>query len=139
MTDTRETLTTKKSRLTRQQLAAADLENLMLDERFRRFLFTVLDTSGMFTGNYQPDGRNHAFAEGRRSLGLDILRTAEHYAGPHALLRILEAEEKTQKEAPNGSRTDYNDERNRELGGGDDLREPGTGLVYLDYGPAGSD
>ena len=123
-----------KTVITRAQQAALDFEGLMLDQRFLRTLYTILETAGMFTGNFHSDGRIHAMSEGRRSLGADILRTAERYAGPEALMRILAEEMKTLQESPHGNGSDYSRERNRELGGPDpDLREPGTGLTYLSY------
>jgi hypothetical protein len=137
--DDRETLSIKpKGQSTREQIARADWEKLFLDKSFLRVVFTILKTAGMFTGNFQPVERTHAFLEGRRSLGFDILRTAEKYLGPDALLRILEAESSTLKEAPSGRRTDYPDRRTDELGSVDnDVRQPGTGLVFLDYAGPG--
>jgi hypothetical protein len=89
----RETLSVRaKAKPSREQMAEFDWQQLALQPHFLRMLFTILQTSGMFTGNFQPDERTHAFLEGRRSLGFDILRTAEKYLGPDALLRILTAE-----------------------------------------------
>jgi hypothetical protein len=131
----------RSSRLTREALAAADWEKMFIDPAFRRIVYTILETAGMFTGNFHSDGRIHAAREGRRSLGLDILRTAETYLGPEALPLILSEEMKTLKEAPHANRQrnrDYADRRRTELGPVDvDLREPGTGLSYLDYGSDG--
>src|SRR6476469_2112898 len=100
MSEERETLSIRAPN-TREQLAAADWRALLSDEKFLRVVFTILDLSGMFTGNFRPDQRTHAFFEGRRSLGLDILRTAEKYLGRDALNRILQADMKNPKEAPN--------------------------------------
>jgi hypothetical protein len=121
---------------TRQQLAALDFENLMLEPRFKRFLFTVLETAGMSASDFHADSRIHAFRAGRRSLGLDILRTAEAYLGLNAMALILEAEILAQQETSNAARSDYHEQRIAELGG-DDLREPGTGLTYLHYPNSG--
>lgn len=122
----------------RSALAAADFESLMLEPKFKRFLFTVLHTAGMFTGNFHPDGRIHAAREGRRGLGLDILRTAERYVGPNALALILEAETLAQLETHDATQSDYHERRIAELGG-EELREPGTGLTFLDYNdPSGT-
>jgi hypothetical protein len=119
----------------RGQLARRDLEELMLDERFLRFLSTVLETAGIHTGAYGSDGRHLVFAEGRRSLGFDILRSAETIR-PDALLAILQAELNALKGHPDG-RPSY--DRNHELDTDDDGpvgadgRDPGTGLVFADY------
>jgi hypothetical protein len=138
MSDDREILSVKpKRRLSKHQfrglIAESDWVHLMDQPQFQRTLFTILDTAGMYTGNFQSDGRTHAFLEGRRSLGLDILRTAEKYLGADAHLRILSAENETQKGAPNGHGTDDRDDDDGDDGNGDTLREPGRGLVYLDY------
>ena len=122
------------SKPSRATLAAMDFENLMLDPKFKRFLFTVLDNAGMFSGNFHPDGRIHAAREGRRGLGLDILRTAERYVGPNALALIIEAEILALQETTNAPRSDYLEQRISELGGSDGLREPPGGkLAFLSY------
>jgi len=128
----RETLTARRP--TREQLAQSDWQTLLHDEKFLRVLFTIMELAGMFTGNFQSDQRTHAYFEGRRSWGLDILRTAEKYLGPTALKCIVDAEMKTLQEAPSDrSRTGYAEHRNRELGG-DDLDERSNENVrYLDY------
>lgn len=132
----------RSARLTREQLAAADWESLMLQPAFKRTLYTILQSASILHGAYGTDGRHLPFAEGRRSLGFDILRTAERYAGPEALLLILSEEMKTQKEAPhaNRKRSDYQRQRNAELGGPDGSSpgiDPGEGLVFLDYSTDG--
>ncbi len=121
------------SKLTREQLAVLDFQDLAQNDKFLRVIWTILDTAGMFTGNYQPDGRNHAFAEGRRSLGLDILRSTEKALGQDALQRILEAENKTLKEAPSARRTADSDDRNPDRDDGSNV-DHGHGIRYLDYG-----
>lgn len=119
----------------RGQLARRDLEELMLDQRFLRFLSTVLETAGIHTGAYGSDGRHLAFAEGRRSLGFDILRSAE-VIRPDALLAILQAELDALKGHPDGRPTHY--DRNLDLDDDDgpvgaDGRAPGTGLVHAEF------
>lgn len=109
----------------------------MLRPDFKRFLYTIFETSGMFTGNFHSVDRIHAMSEGRRSLGLDILRTAERYAGPEALQLILAEEMKTLKETTSGKRSTSTNDRSTELDdgtGGGRPRAVGSGLTYLDYG-----
>ncbi|MFL6728112.1 MAG: hypothetical protein ACJ8FS_16595, partial [Sphingomicrobium sp.] len=69
MSDKRETLSIKAPSAAKQRirdlLAESDLVHLSAQPQFLRTLFTIFELAGMFTGNYQPDGRNHAFAEGR--------------------------------------------------------------------------
>ena len=74
----------------RADLNRRDLEALSQDPRFLRFLFTVLDAAGIYASTY--GSRDHlAFAEGRRSLGFDMLRTVE-MTRPDAQLAVLQAE-----------------------------------------------
>jgi hypothetical protein len=75
-------------KLTRRQIADLDIEALMLEPKFLRFLSTIRMIAGIETVAYGPDDRHLHFAEGRRSLWCDILRTAE-LARPEALLLIL--------------------------------------------------
>jgi hypothetical protein len=87
----------------------------------------------MFTGAYGTDGRHLPFAEGRRSLGFDIIRSAER-TRPDALAAILATEMTALKEYPDGNthkRTDELDDNDKPIGA--DGRAPGTGLAYLDY------
>jgi hypothetical protein len=125
-------------KITREQLAALDMEALLLDERFLRFLSTVRLTAGIETVAYGPADRHLFFMEGRRSLWCDILRTAER-AQSEALLLILTEEMKASKETQYGRRK-YNrlDTDDPEPGTGSQS-EPGSGLAgYLDYSDAGS-
>ena len=64
-------------KLTRKQIADLDIEALMLEPKFLRFLSTIRMIAGIETVAYGPDDRHLHFAEGRRSLWCDILRTAE--------------------------------------------------------------
>lgn len=83
----------------RAELAERDVENLMLDPRFLRFISTTLETSGMLQPAYGADGRNLPYMEGRRSLGFDILSTLEAHR-PDALVLVLQAELTALKENP---------------------------------------
>src|SRR5687767_5415711 len=110
-------------RISRADLAKHDIEALMLDEKFLRFLSTIRLVAGIETVAYGPDSRHLHFAEGRRSLWCDMLRMAETDR-PEALLLILEAELKASKETSNGRR-----KYNRLDTDSDDVRrpEPGSG------------
>lgn len=83
----------------------------------------------MFTGTYGTDGRHLPYAEGRRSLGFDILRSVELVAGPDALLRVLEAGTKAQKEYHDDT---PKDDTNGELDAPRE-RDVARGLQFIDY------
>lgn len=118
------------------ELHKADLTALAADERFQRFLFTVFTSAPMFTGTYGIDGRHLPFAEGRRSLGFDILRSVELVAGPDALLHILAAGTKAQKEYQDDiSKNDPNKELDE-----DGPRQRDEPVPFIDYSaPLASD
>lgn len=55
-----------------------DMQLLMALPEFKRFLFRAIQTSGLFQiSTNGSDGRDLVFYEGRRSMGLDLLRDAE--------------------------------------------------------------
>lgn len=111
------------------QLHAADLAALSADERFKRFLFTVFSSAPMFNGTYGTDGRHLAYAEGRRSLGFDILRSVELVAGPDALAQIIAAGTNAQKEYQDDvSKDDQNEELDAPR-----QRDVAAGLDFIDY------
>ena len=61
----------------REQLRKADLEFLTARPEFRRFLFRVIQSAGIFSSTTDgADGRNLE-REGRRNLGLEILDWAD--------------------------------------------------------------
>lgn len=63
-----------------------DMAELLELPAFRRFVFKSIQMAGILSAaTTGADGRDLAFAEGRRSLGLDILRAVE--AGQPAPLR----------------------------------------------------
>jgi hypothetical protein len=53
-----------------------DMVFLMGRPEFRRHLLTIIRASAIHASAYGSDGRNLPYSEGRRSLGLDILRDA---------------------------------------------------------------
>lgn len=120
------------AKVSRQELARLDIEALMLNDKFLRFLSTIRLVAGIETVAYGPDSRHLHFMEGRRSLWCDILRTVE-LAQPDALLRILTEEMNTSKETASGRRK-YN---RLDIDDGD---SGSGGLAFVDYGkPAGGD
>jgi hypothetical protein len=124
-------------RLTRAELARNDVESLMLDPKFLRFLSTIRLTAGIETVAYGPEDRHLHFAEGRRSLWCDILRTAE-LAQPEALLLILTEEMKAAKETTRGRPRKYDRLRTDDDGDPAAERDRANGLDgYLDYREAG--
>lgn len=88
-----------------------DMTELLGSAAFRRFLFRSIQMAGILgISSNGRDGRDLAFSEGRRSLGLDILRDVD--AGqpaplrhPHSIMTLIAAlrEEVDQplKEKPN--------------------------------------
>lgn len=104
---------TLKPRVTREMQQESDTLALMQDERFHRFLFTILSECGMFSGSFHSEDGVLHFGEGRRSLGLDILSTVAEVVGgkERALALILQAEMKTQEEVTHDNR-DYDDRSN---------------------------
>ena len=111
------------------ELHKSDLEALSADPKFLRFLFTVFSSAPMFTGTYGTEGRHLAYAEGRKSLGFDMLRSVELVAGPETLLRIIEAGTKAQKEYQDDISTD---KTNEELDA-PRQRDRAAGLDFIEY------
>lgn len=104
----------------RDFLAKNDAENLLLDDKFCRWLFTILDIAHITTGYFQPEVAGLAFGEGRRALGLDILNDLAAKTGQskeEVLNRILSIEIKTQKEVQNAKRKNHSIARLDELDG----------------------
>ena len=115
----RETLSARPvrqpKRVSLDDMVALDIENLMLIPAFRRFCFTIFRDCGMYTGSFHSEAAFLAYAEGRRSLGLDILGRLAH-ASPDAHIAIL-TEVQPLQEASNGRRKRY--DRNDLDGDGD--------------------
>ena len=66
----------------------ADLQALFDRPAFRRWLLRLIHRSGILQSTFGADSRTAAYADGRRSLGLELLN---ELAGiePQALARIL--------------------------------------------------
>jgi len=121
------------AKITREQLALNDVEALLLDAKFLRFLSTIRATARIETVAYGPDSRHLHFAEGRRSLWCDILRTVE-LSSPDALLRILTEEMVALKENSNGRRKYNRLDTDDGTDTGGSTPDAGGGLAgYLDY------
>ena len=103
------------------------MTQLMALPAFRRFLFRSIQNAGLLSqtavSTNGSDGRDLAFAEGRRSLGFDLLRDAEaalavplqHPLSLLTLLSVIREEAQTSDtEKPNGRRSTsrYDDPRN---------------------------
>jgi hypothetical protein len=54
-----------------------DLADLIERPGFRRFLFRVIQNAGIFSATANGSDQRTSFNDGRRSLGLDILREVE--------------------------------------------------------------
>lgn len=105
--------------MTDEQQFKADMQELVRLAAFQRFLWRVIQTAGIFARTTDgSDGRNLAYDEGRRNLGLDILDMAEigqpaEHPEKYPLLTLMQVfreEAQKPKEKPNGR---YN--RNAEL------------------------
>jgi hypothetical protein len=92
----------------------ADLVDLLARPQFRRFLFRAIQLSGIFDATANGTDERTRFLEGRRSLGLDILRDvdgAQPVQSPGGipiltLLQVLrEGAQSSPQEKPNGRRT----------------------------------
>lgn len=87
-----------------------EMAQLLAIPAFRKLLWRIFEASGIMHAAYGTDGRDLAFREGRRSLGLDILRMADAgqpFAHPSAVstwLTILGEEETSHMEAQNAHR-----------------------------------
>jgi hypothetical protein len=111
--------------MTPDQQHKLDMQFLLERAEFRRFLFRVIQTSGIFTRTTDGSvGRDLAYDEGRRNLGLDILDMAEtgqpipevHPAGPLlTLIQALREETSQPTEKPSGRRNPDRYDRNAEL------------------------
>jgi hypothetical protein len=83
--------------MTPEQQEKADMAELLERASFRRFLFRVIQSAGIFTATTDGSKERDQFNLGRRNLGLEILDMAErgqpipdvHPAGP--LLTIIQA------------------------------------------------
>lgn len=60
-----------------EKIAKADRQTLLTIPAFRRWFFTVLQTSGMFEASATVADGRHLYLEGRRSLALDLLRSLD--------------------------------------------------------------
>ena len=110
---------------TAEEAQRADLQSLLRLPAFRRFLFRIVESSGICASTYGTEG-HLLYREGARSLGLDILRwvsdahpVQEHTGVPvNVLLTILAEANLTDpatKEMKNGRRNRH--DRNAELDG----------------------
>jgi hypothetical protein len=75
------------------EIARADMERLLEQSEFRLFLFAAIQRAGMWDVANGHDQRDLAFFEGRRSLGLELLRMADDgqpdaLRSPHALATL---------------------------------------------------
>lgn len=101
----------------------AEMAQLMALPGFRKFLFSLIQRAGVL--DYAPfstngsDGRDLAYYEGRRSLGLDILRDADaaqpapmrHPNSIMTLMTVLREEaQTTEQEKPRGRPSRYDDD-----------------------------
>lgn len=93
----------------------ADLADLMTRPAFRRFLYRAIQNAGLWSATANgSDGRN-LFLEGRRSLGLEILREVDEAQpaqfpdgtpGMTLMQLFSEAAQSQALEKPNGRRSD---------------------------------
>ena len=98
----------------RETLAKQDCEHLLTQAQFRRFLFRLIQTAGIFSPTTNgSDGRNLDHFEGRRHLGLEILAEvagAQPVADPEGyltLLQVLREEAQQTPEEPKRAKSRY--------------------------------
>jgi hypothetical protein len=94
----------------------ADLMDLMGRPGFRRFLYRAIQNAGLWSATTNgSDGRN-LYLEGRRSLGLEILREVDEaqpvqfpdgIPGMTLMQLFSEAAQSSAPEKPNGRRNDH--------------------------------
>lgn len=100
-------------------LAISELELLLTMPEFKRFVFAAIQRAGILSQEGPAHGqapRDLSFAEGRRSLGFDILQLAHlgqpedvRAADPHALVTlnaVILTAMNTPKEKTRGRRND---------------------------------
>lgn len=63
-------------KLNAEMQSASDMRDLMARPAFHRFLFTIMQRSGISTSVYGSEVAA-SYAEGRRSLGIEILQMAD--------------------------------------------------------------
>lgn len=95
-----------KARATREAVEHAEMLELIQMPAFRKFLWHVFSVSSMFHSTHGANALTSAFAEGRRSLGLDILDRLR-MVQPDVLLHVLRDSINTQQEPQNGTRSRY--------------------------------
>jgi hypothetical protein len=92
----------------------ADITDLIKQPAFRRFLFHAIQISGIFEASANGTEERTSFRDGRRSLGLDLLRevdAAQPVPNPSGipmltLIQVLREEaQSTPQEKPNGRRS----------------------------------
>lgn len=69
-----------------------DMRDLMKSPFGQRFLLTVLNQAGVNATTHTGDARDSAFAEGRRSMGLDLISRMKAADFP-GFLKILALEQ----------------------------------------------
>lgn len=121
--------------MTREEVLKHDMQALLLDARFKRFMYCVLMEANVLRGYHGSNERNVLWWDGRRSIGLDLLTTMQA-VDPDALLAILAEETRTRLETTVARRTrDRRDELNPNADA--DGRSRSDGSVFLDYAAAG--
>jgi hypothetical protein len=71
--------------------AIDDLQALMKDERFRRFVHGRLVACHIWTPSFSPDPYTTAFNEGERNMGLTLFAAVEDAAPLETAMMIAEA------------------------------------------------
>jgi hypothetical protein len=96
-------------------LENAEIQQLMGNQPFRRFMKRLADRSAIFEATHGPDARHSAFREGRRALGLELLELIDR-AVPGARMAIL-SESVTVPQGAKRERRDYDTFRDIADGG----------------------
>lgn len=68
-----------------------DLRAVMSSPQGRRFVWRLLDAAGVFSASYTADPNSTAYAEGRRAMGLWLMREAQTVARDPYVAMVREA------------------------------------------------
>lgn len=77
-----------------------DVRLVMSSPAGRRFLWRLIDSvAHVFSGSFSGDALSTAFAEGRRAVGIDVMREAQRASPEHYLSMLEEAQLASRLEA----------------------------------------
>ncbi|MDF1565792.1 MAG: hypothetical protein P1V51_22345 [Deltaproteobacteria bacterium] len=66
------------------------LSHVMRSSQGRAFVWGLVLSAGLYEGDFEPDANRTYFLEGRRSVGLDLMRETQRVCPEHHVLMIQE-------------------------------------------------